>query len=175
MKSNETNEFENMGDLFRFRWLWGNLAFADDFEERVQKFEKDYPYAKRDKSIYREIFRAFCLLNCHLFEKISKGGGVGTIEDLGKLVAAPLYGMKCYGGVSMTEQSLTKVSEAFSNAHTFLYQGKAFVFWPYLKLKPNKKVKEMTICIHFCYFKEEGKIVIGYCGPHLPTYGVQHL
>ena len=175
MKNTEENEFENMGDVLRFRWLWGNLAFADDFEERAQKFEKDYPYSKRDKGIYREIFRAFCLLNCHLFEKISKGGGAGTIEDLGKLVAAPLYGMKCYGGLSMREQSMTKEVEAFANARTFPYHGNAFAFWPHLKLEPNKKVREMALCIHFRYFNEEGKIVVGYCGPHLPTFGRQHL
>ena len=172
---NDATELGSMEEILRFRWLWDNLGFADDFEEGARRFEKDYPYAKRDKSIYREIFRAFCLLNGHLFEKISKGGSEGTIEDLGKLVAAPLYGMKFYSGLAMREQKMTKEGETFIDARTFPYHGKAFVFWPHLKLEPNKKVKEMAIRIHFRYFREDGKVVVGYCGPHLPTYGTQYL
>lgn len=162
----------SLEEVLRFRWLWSNLDFADEFDKRAQGFEKDYPYAKRDKSIYREIFRAFCLLNYHLFERLGTGG---DIENEAKLVAAPLYGLKTYDGLAMTEQHQTKKGPSFADERTFPYHGKSYVFWPHLKLTPNKKVKEMALRIHFRYFKEEGKVIVGYCGPHLRTYGSQYL
>ena len=66
-----------------------------------------------------------------------------------------------------------KESESVMNSsgaqqrRTFTYDGKHVLMVKHLKIGNDEDVSK-TIRVHFEWFGRERKIVIGYCGPHLP-------
>lgn len=65
-------------------------------------------------------------------------------------------------------ESETVVNNAeLAKSREFVYKGKAVHMWQHLKVGVSD-CTERTIRVHFIVDKEEKKIVVGYCGEHLP-------
>ncbi|MFI5297706.1 MAG: hypothetical protein ACHREM_06360 [Polyangiales bacterium] len=65
---------------------------------------------------------------------------------------------------STTEEN----SEACVRERTRLYQGKAVVIWPHLRVGGHGAAED-CLRIHFAWSGEDRRIVIGHCGGHLRT------
>lgn len=56
---------------------------------------------------------------------------------------------------------------------TFLYKGKPLGAFRHLRIGVNNN-RQTTIRIYFAWIAEEQRVVIAYCGEHLPTVKRKH-
>ncbi len=59
-------------------------------------------------------------------------------------------------------------NQAMRRLRTFAYEGEQVEMFRHLKIGIEANVSK-TIRVHFHWDSERGKIVIGYCGEHLPV------
>jgi hypothetical protein len=79
-------------------------------------------------------------------------------------VARQVFGKEDYAA---QESETTKKNRRARDARTFVYHEQSIFMPQHLKIGAKDSVSE-TIRVHFKWLAEESKIIIGYCGPHLP-------
>ena len=68
-------------------------------------------------------------------------------------------------------ESETVVNNAeLARTRQFVYKGEKVFMWQHIKVGIADN-PDLTIRVHFLVDSEEGKVVIGYCGEHLPLPG----
>jgi hypothetical protein len=87
--------------------------------------------------------------------------------DGGDNIARNVFGKNEYAA---KESETVMKSKTMCRQRTFTYEGKDTQMFRHLKIGVNDDVAR-TIRVHFHWDSEKSKIVIGYCGKHLPVSG----
>lgn len=104
----------------------------------------------------RELFRLLNLLVTDYRSKLLDGGDSKARQVFGKNTFAP------------KESEPVTENKNLRDYRTFRYEGKEVYMPRHLKIGREDDMRK-TIRVHFHWDKEREKIVIGYCGKHLPV------
>lgn len=122
------------------------LPSALESAERSERF-------KQSKKLFEKLLWILATDHWNLLVR-----GKGDVEIKDK------YPTDCY---SAKEAETVENNPRLRKLRTFYYNGQAIEMMSHLKTGVKDNV-ERTIRIHFKWFAKERKIIIGYCGPHLP-------
>ena len=161
--SRDQEHFDLVGQLVRNRSLKPSpfecLEIIECFYGDVCIVLKTAQKSARKMSKFakgRELFKLLNLLVTDYRSKLIDGGDNKARKVFGRDDFAP------------KESELVMDNKQFRQCRTFHYKGKEVYMPRHLKIGREDDIRK-TIRVHFHWDKELKKIVIGYCGKHLPV------
>jgi len=134
------------------------MVISSLFSERLVVLDSAFKSAD-DSDEFKEKKQAFQLL-----WKLSNEYWMALADGKGDVEARQVFGKNEYAS---NEGETAGSNKRAKSARTFEYKGKSIEMMKHVKHGVKDSASE-TIRIHFDWDAEDKKIVIGYCGPHLP-------
>lgn len=132
------------------------------FKDRIVILDSAYQSARDSKRFKhnKKLFLLMYKLATEYVEAVSSGGDLKALNIFGSSYTA-------------NESESVIKSPELSKLRTFLYKNESIKMFRHLKIGAADNV-EQTIRVHFHWDSIEKKIIIGYCGPHLPIASKNH-
>ena len=134
------------------------MVVSNLFSDRLVVLDSAFKSAD-DSDEFKEKKQAFQLL-----WKLSNDYWVALADGKGDVEARQVFGKNEYAS---NEGETAGSNKRAKSARTFEYKGKSIEMMKHVKHGVKDSASE-TIRIHFEWDADDKKIVIGYCGPHLP-------